>query len=145
MLRPARLSDVSALRELETRCFSGDRLSRRSFVRFLKLGKAILVVAEDAGQLVGYALALPHPKGELVRIYSLAVAPEQRGQGLGRRLIEDIEHRAARLGAHSLRLEVSRDNPAAHGLYLRLGYVAFGERPGYYEDGSTAVRMEKAL
>jgi ribosomal protein S18 acetylase RimI-like enzyme len=44
-----------------------------------------------------------------------------------------------------LRLEVRIDNKRAIALYEKNGYARFDEIEDYYEDGATAVRMEKGL
>ncbi|MEM8925482.1 MAG: GNAT family N-acetyltransferase [Actinomycetota bacterium] len=50
--------------------------------------------------------------------------PAHRGRGVGRRLMVEAERRAMALGCHSAWLDTS--NPAAHRLYLHLGWEEFG-------------------
>lgn len=52
----------------------------------------------------------------------IAVSPEARGQGLGRRLMELCEHRAAILDRPEVRLRVEVDNTGAVALYDREGF-----------------------
>ena len=90
MIRDAILDDVPALVDLETRCFEIDRLSARSFRRFLTKGKATLLAnvdEEEGGRLNAYALVLFHPNTSLARLYSLAVEPSLRGRGIARALL----------------------------------------------------------
>lgn len=61
----------------------------------------------------------------------LAVIPESRGLGLGRRLLENLRLGAARRGAHRLLLEMRRGNPAEI-LYRNFGFYPIGERHEYY-------------
>lgn len=148
MIRDAVLDDVPALVELENRCFDSDRLSARSFRRFLTKGRAVLLVATDeaaAPTLVGYALVLFHTNTALARLYSLAVSPESRNQGTGQDLLHRAEQRALERGATRMRLEVREDNVDAITLYGRRDYRAFDVHPDYYEDHGDAVRMEKLL
>ena len=146
MIRDAVLDDVPALVELETRCFETDRLSARSFRRFLSKGKAMLLADEDEnGRLTGYALVLFHPNTSLARLYSLAVEPDLRGRGIARNLMTQCELRAVEHGATRMRLEVHQNNVAAQTLYQHLGYRAFAVHPDYYEDHASAVRMEKHM
>jgi ribosomal-protein-alanine N-acetyltransferase len=42
-------------------------------------------------------------------------------------------------------LEVSTQNPAARGLYQRLGFTQVGRRASYYADGSDALVLAKKL
>ena len=53
---------------------------------------------------------------------TIVVAPKARGQGLGRRLLERAENRAAKLGARSLSLHVFSTNIRARSLYQSHGY-----------------------
>lgn len=65
-------------------------------------------------------------------ILTVAVRPEARRGGLGRRLVEAAAGFARQSGAARLFLEVAEDNPAARALYARCGFVAEGRRRGYY-------------
>ncbi|MBA3582129.1 MAG: GNAT family N-acetyltransferase/peptidase C39 family protein [Gammaproteobacteria bacterium] len=145
VIRPACLDDVDNLVLLEQRCFDYDRLSRRSFRWMLTKGKADLQIAEHNGELVAYILVLLHAGTSLARIYSLAVAPEMRGQRLADRLLEGAEARAEAKGCLSVRLEVHPDNDVAQRLYRRQGYRQFGVYPDYYEDHADALRFEKRI
>ncbi|MGH6944988.1 MAG: peptidase C39 family protein [Geminicoccaceae bacterium] len=144
-LRPALADDLDQLMSLENRCFSYDRLSRRSFNHFLSSNTAICLVAEQGGQLLGYALVLFHGRTALARLYSMAVAPEHQGRGLGRELLAAVEAAALDVGAAVMRLEVHPANSAAIALYRSAGYVEFGIYHAFYEDDSNALRMEHAL
>jgi ribosomal protein S18 acetylase RimI-like enzyme len=144
-LRPARRTDANALARLETAAFRGDRLSRRSFAALVRSPSAILLVAIVSGAIVGYALVLTRRGSRVARLYSLAVAPEAGGQGLGSRLLAASERAARARGAESLRLEVRSDNSAAIGLYERRGYRLIGRRADYYHDGAAALRYQRRL
>ncbi|MFY1575469.1 GNAT family N-acetyltransferase [Verrucosispora sp. WMMD703] len=53
----------------------------------------------------------------------VAVREDERGQGLGTRLLSDGRKLAERLLCRRLALDVSLDNPAAHRLYLSHGFT----------------------
>jgi ribosomal protein S18 acetylase RimI-like enzyme len=131
---------------LEQRCFDLDRLSRRSLRRFLRHERAPLLVAEGPGLgLAGYALVTLRRGARAARLYSLAVDPAQRRQGLGGRLLLAAEAAARRAGALELRLEVRADNGSAIAAYEAAGYLPFGRYLAYYEDGADALRFAKPL
>lgn len=67
--------------------------------------------------------------GDHVHLVNLALLPEHRGAGLGRRVIESLQTLAAET-ARPLRLTVAHDNRAAR-LYARLGFVATGQDEVY--------------
>lgn len=145
VVRPATLADLDGLVALETRCFDSDRLSRRSFHHLLTRGHARLSIAEQGGQLLGYALVLFHGQTALARLYSLAIAPEHRGRGVARKLLAVAEAEALAEGCAVLRLEARADNAPAIALYRAAGYRRFAVVPDYYEDHEPAERMEKVL
>ena len=69
-----------------------------------------------------------------VHINNVAVRPEYRGQGFGRRLVEHVLLEGREKGALRALLEVRRGNNPARQLYEHLGFVAIGTRRGYYSD-----------
>lgn len=144
-VREASLGDLEALLGLEDRSFSGDRLSRRSFRRFLQGANDHLLVAEDTSELLGYILLLRRQGTRLARIYSICVDAAHRGRGLAQLLIRAGEEAVLAAGSAYVRLEVRRDNQTAIRLYRRLGYRVFDAIPDYYEDGEEALRLEKRI
>lgn len=144
-IRPGRTGDIPALLALEAACFDSDRLSRRSFNHMLTRAKAALYVAEDADGLAGYGLVLFHAGTALARLYSMAVAPRARGQGLARRLLAHAETEAKSHDCIALRLEVRADNEAAIRLYESAGYRRLAPLPGYYDDDGDGWRYQKPI
>ncbi|MDP4789609.1 MAG: peptidase C39 family protein [Haliea sp.] len=137
--------DLEALLAIENACFRTDRLSRRSFKRWLRRSDCVFLVARDGTRLAGYCLVLLRQGTRLARLYSLAVAPGQQGRGIARQLLKQAETEARRAGALYLRLEVAASNAPAISLYEQLGYTQFGRYDDYYEDHSDALRMEKCV
>lgn len=144
-LRQATSNDLDALIQLEHRSFREDRISRRSFRRFLEMPRDRLIVAELDGQLAGYCLVLMNAATRLARIYSIAVSPDARGRGIGEKLVQEAEKEAVDAGRIVMRLEVRDDNDAAIALYRRLGYRQFGTYRDYYEDHGDALRFERRI
>lgn len=141
-IREATLSDIDALVELEERCFDYSRMGRRSFRRLL-VGDSghIFVCMGENGALAGYYLLLTRKNSRRWRLYSIATAPESRGTGLGRVLLEHAIHIAQQHGAISLGLEVKVDNTAAISLYEKLHFSVIDLLPEYYDDGTDGYRM----
>jgi len=145
VLRSGVRGDLDNLLALERRAFAGDRLARRSFRHLLGAPTAALLVAEEDGRLVGYALVLFKARSGLARLYSIAVAPECAGRGAGTLLLAAAEAAARARGCRLMRLEVDANNARAIARYRKAGYAAFGRRPGYYENGADALRFQKQL
>lgn len=97
------------------------------FTGFLADPLCFLLVEGDAGFLLGRAVA-----GE-AELLTLAVAPEARRLGLGRRLVARFLYQSRLRGADRAFLEVAADNPAAIALYESSGFQRAGTRRGYYQ------------
>jgi ribosomal-protein-alanine N-acetyltransferase len=90
-----------------------------------------------AGFVVATALCVPGSISDApaeCELEFVFVAPEARGQGIGRTLIRTIYSWARDLGAEEIRLEVRASNTHALRLYARCGFITEGHRPGYYAD-----------
>jgi len=144
-IRQAVGSDIDELLRLEKLSFEGDRLSRRSFKRWLRHKGCVFLVAETDDGLCGYILVILRRGTRLARRYSLAVDPAWQGRGIAAELIRDAEEGARDSGALYMRLEVAGNNVPAIGLYQKLGYQQFGLYRDYYEDHTDALRMEKCI
>lgn len=103
------------------------------------------VAALDAGgELLGWA-GLMAISGA-AEILTVGTIPAARRQGIGTRLVHELEAEARRRHAFEIFLEVRVDNESARALYDREGYVEIGRRRGYYDHGRVdAVVMRKEL
>ena len=144
-IRRATPDDLDALVALERAAFTTDHLSRRQYLRHLDSSSAVVLAAVDRGGLLGKSVVFFHPRSDIARLYSIAVAHSARGRGLGLALLAAAERAAYRQGARRMRLEVRQDNASAMRLYERAGYRRFGAREHFYEDGADAWRYEKDL
>jgi ribosomal protein S18 acetylase RimI-like enzyme len=89
-----------------------------AFVR--QSGHGALFVAEDEGGVVG-SVMVGHD-GHRGWIYYLAVAPEARKGGLGRRLVNEGEAWCRARGVPKVQLMIRTDNADVRDFYQRLGY-----------------------
>ncbi|MBW3097666.1 GNAT family N-acetyltransferase/peptidase C39 family protein [Pseudohoeflea coraliihabitans] len=146
-IRPATLDDIDGLCDLESRAFSSDRISRRSFRALLGRGTAETLIAEDHSEpaIAGYAMILFRNGTGMARLYSLAVDPVRTGKGIGAQLLAAAEEAAFAHDRLFLRLEVREDNKAAIALYAASRYRQIGRVADYYADGCAALRFEKAI
>lgn len=142
--RPARAEDAAAILALEAH-FPGDRLSPRAVLRLLRSASARVWVVDGNDGVAGALVLLTRAGSATARIYSLAIAPAARGQGLARALVRQAEAHAAAAGLRALSLEVRQDNAAARALYSALGYAPVRVLPGYYDDGADGLRLRKEL
>ena len=91
-------------------------------------------VAVRGGMVCGYGL-LSSGAGE-AHVLNLCVAPPERGQGTGRRLLERLLQDARDVGVGQVFLEVRPSNPDAIRLYEAAGFNLISRRPGYYPTSS---------
>lgn len=148
VIRPACPDDVRALIALENSSFISDRISARSYSRFLKSPSSLILVAEPSSgssELAGSAVILFRRNSSTARLYSIAVDPGHAGCGLGKALLKEAEDAARRRQCKTMRLEVREDNNKAIGFYGDCGYLPAGRVANYYEDGCAALRFEKPL
>lgn len=80
------------------------------------------------GAPLGFGQYWPRPGGT-IHLLRIIVSPTSRGKGLGRELCGQLIARAlASAPAHSLTLNVYRDNETAVALYERLGFRVVAEK-----------------
>lgn len=144
-LRRAVASDVGAMVQLEQKAFDWDRISRRNWRRLVSSATANVTIASVRGTVVGASVLLHSARTSVARLYSIAVDPAARGQGIARRLLDAAAERARTVGSSILRLETRIDNKAAQSLFLSCGFVQLDRKAAYYEDGTDALRLQKSL
>ncbi len=144
-IRTACPEDLNFLYSLEQQSFESDRLTKRRLKHWITAKNGICLVAEKDKNVLGYGLVLLHRGTRLARLYSLAVDNIAQGQGVGKRLLQQLEANAVKRGRLFMRLEVAQDNISALKLYEKLGYIQFGTYDDYYEDHRSAERMQKRI
>jgi ribosomal-protein-alanine N-acetyltransferase len=98
-------------------------------------------IAEEDGQMAGFAIVEWNQEpGEMTAyIQTIEVAPEKRGCGVGRELLNRIEGSARDAGAGMIWLHVEVANAGAIRLYEAHGYRCEGRRENYYPRGRSAL------
>lgn len=127
-LRQAEAVDLPEILAIDRECFSAQWHKDESI-----LGPAIFevpyfVVAEAAGQPIGYAFCTTHYAGRLVHLVRIAVRPALQGQGVGVRLLADVVAFARELGADTITLNTQAHNTSAQRLYEWFGFHRTGEQ-----------------
>lgn len=135
-LRPMHVSDIPQVVVIEADSFSAG-WPRTAYERELTMNQTAhyLVLEEfDAAtpRIVGYAgmwclLDEAH-------VVTVAVAPVERGRGLGKLLVHGLVDRAVELGMTVATLECRVSNDVARALYRDYGFYEVGTRKAYYSD-----------
>jgi [ribosomal protein S18]-alanine N-acetyltransferase len=130
-LRVARLTDLSAILQIEARAFS-DPWSPESFAPEFDDPYSWFRVLELDGVLVGYTIArIVAQQGEIANI---AVDPSQQRTGLGGVLLDAAIAAAEAAACEAVWLEVRVSNTPARRLYESRGFELIGRRRGYYRE-----------
>ena len=100
-----------------------------AYKEWLAVPGSFVLVAERGNSLVGYALVAVRPGPDdtwvsgdrLAELETLSVAPGERGQGTGTRLLDAVDAELARLGIGDLFIAALVGNEGAIRLYERRG------------------------
>ena len=138
-------TDLKEIFRLEQLCFDAEAFSRRQLRYLMNEAQSDFLLTRENDEISAFMILLKRKNSFGMRLYSLAVSPKFRGQGLGQLLLDEALARASLAGFKYLTLEVSEVNEPAVKLYLRRGFEVFGERRAYYKDGSKALLMRKAV
>ena len=128
VLRAMRDDDVPAIMAVEERSYPFP-WTAGIFHDCMRAGYSCHVIEKD-GRLAGYGVMSAAARE--AHILNVCVAPEQRGQGYGRMLMERMIAQARRLHAEMMFLEVRPSNQVALRLYTQLGFNEIGTRNNYY-------------
>ncbi|HVM37770.1 MAG TPA: GNAT family N-acetyltransferase [Sphingomicrobium sp.] len=108
----------------------GEAWTRSQCAGILPMTGVSLMLARDAeGAALGFALF--RTIAAEAELLLLAVDPQHRRRGVGRRLLDGFIERARDAGARRVHLEVRDGNPAVE-MYRSAGFAAAGRRRGYY-------------
>ncbi len=128
-IRPAAESDLPALAALELACFAHP-WSEKSLAETLGNGRSLFLLAEQAGEPLGY-LGMEYVLDE-GGITNVAVFPAHRRRGIADALINELLYRVKNLGLATVTLEVRENNTPAIALYQKNNFVPVGRRKNYY-------------
>ena len=110
--------------------------SAAAFTELMATAGTVALASADKTGLAGLIL-IRAVEGE-AEILTVAVHPQARRKGLGRKLVEVAAKTAVAAGATTLWLEVGVENAAALALYAVTGFEAAGRRKGYYQHADGA-------
>ena len=131
VIRPMVRADVNRVHEIECTCFRSP-WSKLALAGELRNEVAHYLVMEADGVICGYGgMWLLF---EEAHVTNVAIMPEYRGKGRGKRLMLAMMRHAVKRGAEKMTLEVREGNTVAQHLYARLGFEQNGFRKGYYSD-----------
>lgn len=139
MSSPAHLVDaIMQVMEVAFDPTYGEAWNRRQVTDALAMPNTHALVVDADGKPIGEAngrdpagFVLTRSGADEEELLLIAVAPEYRGRGVGKRLIELLFDAARARETRHIFLEMRRGNPAEH-LYRKSGFEPIGRRPDYY-------------
>jgi ribosomal-protein-alanine N-acetyltransferase len=145
VIRDFHPDEFEALWRMDQECFPpGIAYSKPELRAYMRHRGAFTLVAADdqAGDIQGFIVAHPGPKGHIVTIDVLKTA---RRKGVGSHMLLAAEERLKKAGSQAVGLETAVDNTEALKFYKRHGYSVFRTWPRYYSNGVDALVLRKDL
>lgn len=138
-VRPMREGDLRQVVAIEA-ATAAVPWPRAMFAAELGRHGTIDLVAVRGADVLGYIMVSRY--ADVWHILNVCVREDERGRGIGGRLLDDLFARADEAPHLGFTLEVRVSNAPAIHLYETRGFAAYGVRPGYYSDnGEDAVIM----
>lgn len=109
----------------------------------IKSPDSVVVVADQNSPVIAFAVM--RFGYEEAHLNLLAVKPQHRRAGVGRRLVEWLEKSAIVAGISVIYLEVRESNESAQAFYRKLGYCRVKQLSGYYRGRESAICMARDL
>ncbi len=122
-IRPFLPGDEDAVVALWQRCnlTRPQNDARKDIARKMQVNPELFLVGVIDGEVM--ATAVGGYEGHRGWVNYLGVAPECRGKGCGRRMMEVVEEKMRSLGAPKINLQIRSDNLGAIGFYEAIGYT----------------------
>ncbi len=142
LFRYASYKDIALIRELahqiwpltyqdilspeQIRFMLNDIYSKESLLAQFENGTQF-VMAEMEDQPIGFAsFSLSDEENKVYKVHKLYLLATFQGKGLGKQIINFIEHDVRLIGGQYLELNVNRNNPSA-GFYKKIGFNVHSE------------------
>jgi len=129
LVRPRPLSDWKRFARVFEACFPYLDASERAWSIRNDGACTRLAIDSDNGAIAGFFTLLTNKGESCAWIEYVAVAPDYRGNGVSKQLMQEMERLGSEWGYPALELAVEPDNASAIALYKRSGYEQV-ERPG---------------
>lgn len=148
IFREAELEDVPALLRIESASFAPHRQSNAKSLRLSVVStfQSVWVAEKKEGhknRIVASAILYPHKRR--IRIYSIAVDPACRGEGVGRSFMAKIREIAENRGCQGISLEADASDTRLVAWYAEQGFTIRKILTDYYAPGEDALRMSAVL
>lgn len=147
---PATEEHLDAIMAIENACFGRDAWLEETMRFELLADHTRYFVLALGERVIGFAGLSKIAGSDQGDVQTIAVSPEFRGLGLGRKLMDRLVDQAKALHATDIFLEVRADNTVAQNLYESLGFEHIDTRKRYYQPDNVdawimRVRIESSI
>jgi [ribosomal protein S18]-alanine N-acetyltransferase len=142
--RPMQLADVPRVHQIDRLSFTLPWPEKSYTFELTENPSTLALVAEiqdgeSAPQLIGMSVVWIII--DEAHIATIAIHPEFRGKGYGKRLLAECLRQSIHRGAFSATLEVRESNQVAQQMYAQFGFTIVGRRAHYYRDNDEDAIM----
>ncbi len=140
-----KLEDVPRVHEIDALSFSLPWPEKSYLFELIENPTTLAIVAEietPQASLMVIGMAVVWIVIDEAHIATIAIHPDYRSKGYGKKLLAETLRQAIQRGATQATLEVREHNLLAQRMYLNFGFKMVGRRVHYYKDnGEDAVIM----
>lgn len=139
MFRPMKLEDIPRVHEIDVISFALPWPEKSYHFELTENPTSLALVAEivprDAEPVV-VGMAIVWIVVDEAHIATIAIHPEFRGCGFGKKLLAETLRQSIQRGAVLATLEVRENNLLAQQMYTKFGFTIVGRRMHYYKDNN---------
>lgn len=130
VISPMTAADLDRVLDIEQASFD-DPWNRAGFEDCLDQPYALMLTARRQDRVIGYC-CLYHmlDEGEIINV---AIAPEERGQGVGLQMLDVLLETGKARGITRFLLDVRLSNTAALRLYEKAGFMILARQKNFYQ------------
>jgi len=101
--------------------------------RFFEGGDEWISIAIDDDEIIAFlSIEVHHEDEEYIYLDDLSVTKQYRNNGIGTKLIRNVEAYANEINIHTICFHVEKSSMAAFRLYERLGYTIYEDQGSRY-------------
>ena len=134
--------DLGNIIAIENICFPTTAWTKQMLVDAFNDSTCQISIIKNDTQVVGYSVL--RIVGKEAEIDNIAIAPNFRRQGLGKKLLNHLLSLSKEQNAEKVFLEVDTNSVEAISLYEKIGFKRLGLRKNYYRENDAytyALRM----
>ncbi len=158
-IRKTTQEDFLKVHQFTAECPTMDNYPEHVYKIILRYFGDYCFVAEENGQIIGFAMGIvPQNFPDTYFIWQIGVIPSYQRQGIGGKLVREIENELNKLGFSRIELTIDPVNLPSQKLFKKMGYQNISERVGktievegnmavqdYYKPGRHFMVYEKRI